>query len=198
MPLIQQIKIIFKMNDVDLDAFPDCFQAHACHAMDFPDGMTQQLYDDVVQSSAWIYSGIQNSLSKKNTTWVKISMASFVADIRQVLDAAVVGSNDIKMALYSAHDTTVMPLLAAFGVWDGIWPSYASMIRFQLLQDSAQEFYVEILYNDGTPLVIPGCGTTPCPYDTFVSVSDDIIGSAAECVAKQVKKFTLFGTPVGV
>lgn len=39
-----------------------------------------------------------------------------------------------KLALVSAHDTTLAPLLVSLGphVWDGQWPPYASMIIIEV------------------------------------------------------------------
>ncbi len=38
------------------------------------------------------------------------------------------------MALYSAHDTTLVPLLLAFDVFDHKWPHYSSSLAFELWQ----------------------------------------------------------------
>jgi len=39
-----------------------------------------------------------------------------------------------RLALYSGHDSTLMPLLASMGsrVWDGDWTPYASMIIIEV------------------------------------------------------------------
>ena len=38
-----------------------------------------------------------------------------------------------KLALYSGHDTTIIPLLASLGVWNNTaWPPYASMVALEL------------------------------------------------------------------
>ena len=36
------------------------------------------------------------------------------------------------MLLYSAHDTTLMALLEAIGVYDYKWPPYASDVKIEL------------------------------------------------------------------
>lgn len=40
-----------------------------------------------------------------------------------------------RLALLSGHDTTIIPMLAALGVFDGRWPEYAAYIELLLLQD---------------------------------------------------------------
>ncbi|KAL7754084.1 hypothetical protein RI367_000064 [Sorochytrium milnesiophthora] len=42
-----------------------------------------------------------------------------------------------KFAAYSAHDTTVMPILLALNVWDGRWPPFGSHITLELFEDTA-------------------------------------------------------------
>jgi hypothetical protein len=37
-----------------------------------------------------------------------------------------------KFSLISGHDTTIFPILAALGVFDGLWPPYAARIVFEL------------------------------------------------------------------
>ena len=39
-----------------------------------------------------------------------------------------------KMFLYSSHDTSIMALLLALGVFDNKWPDYAADLRIELYQ----------------------------------------------------------------
>ena len=39
------------------------------------------------------------------------------------------------LCLYSAHDTTLIPLLVALGAWDGKWPRYGSTIAVELVAE---------------------------------------------------------------
>lgn len=52
--------------------------------------------------------------------------------------------------LYSGHDTgPIIPFLSAFGVWDGVWPTYASMITLELhqFQANTSKYAVRMTYN---------------------------------------------------
>lgn len=53
-----------------------------------------------------------------------------------------------KLALYAAHDTTIMPLLASLGpdVWDGEWPPYASMMSLEIHQVHIDDNTDKVLY----------------------------------------------------
>lgn len=55
----------------------------------------------------------------------------------------------------AGHDTTVLPLLSAWGVWDGQWPSYASIITLELYETS-DGHYFRLLYA-GKELKLPTC-----------------------------------------
>jgi len=75
------------------------------------------------------------------------------------------------LRLISAHDTTLVPVLAALKVYDGVWPRYASYVSFELWDLGAtyaataagaasegggeQTFAVRVIFN-GTPLALPG------------------------------------------
>jgi hypothetical protein len=64
-----------------------------------------------------------------------LSDASSKAGIGQLLLVLtdMMKSKDEKMSLISAHDTTLMPLLSACRVWDGIsWPEFCSYITLEV------------------------------------------------------------------
>lgn len=60
-------------------------------------------------------------------------------------------SNTPRLALIAAHDTTILPLLLAFGMFDFRWPVFGSSICVELYRSedsgsAADQFYVRILY----------------------------------------------------
>jgi hypothetical protein len=68
-------------------------------------------------------------------------MAPLVSEIRANIAAHTATANTtspLKFALWSGHDNTIMPLLAAVAAthWDGAWAPYAAMIVFELIQAS--------------------------------------------------------------
>lgn len=87
---------------------------------------------------------------------------------------ALAGPSDSlpRMYLYSAHDTTIMPLVVAMGVDIDTWPPYLSNLSFELWQGQpapgvAPKHYVRVLYND-SELRIPGVPLgVLCDVDTF-------------------------------
>ena len=50
------------------------------------------------------------------------------------------------MYLFSAHDTTIVPLLVAFRIFDNKWPVYCANIAVELWQKNSGEHLVKISY----------------------------------------------------
>ncbi|KAL7831280.1 hypothetical protein SRHO_G00307830 [Serrasalmus rhombeus] len=94
--------------------------------------------------------------------------------------AATLGSSgQLKMIMYSAHDTTIVALQQALDVFNGLQPPYASCHIFELHQDN-ESFSVEMFYrNDSSvdepyPLTLPGCAQR-CPLRDFIRLTRSVI-----------------------
>lgn len=83
---------------------------------------------------------------------------------------------DLKISLYTGHDSTIVNILAALDVWKQQQPVYGIMALFELVEDKeSKEIGVQIyLRNSATsgaiPLTIPGCDHF-CPLDKFLEVT---------------------------
>ncbi|EDQ92412.1 uncharacterized protein MONBRDRAFT_30813 [Monosiga brevicollis MX1] len=88
------------------------------------------------------------------------------------------------LRLYSAHDTTLMPLLLAFGAFDGHWPPYAADITLELFEDQHQhgDYYVRALYC-GEIIRMPNQESDFVPYKVFHAAMDRLVPKnlTAEC-----------------
>ncbi|RUS83110.1 hypothetical protein EGW08_009142, partial [Elysia chlorotica] len=79
------------------------------------------------------------------------------------------------VALYSGHDTTLSPLLAALGLNDQVWPGYATRLVFELYRRAAgpdvpAQHFVRILLN-GKPVTSQ---TVFCRAGSALSGGDDL------------------------
>jgi hypothetical protein len=86
--------------------------------------------------------------------------------------------DDMRIYVFSAHDTTLAPFLWNLNIFNGLIPPLASCVLVELheLQD---QFYVQILYRNDTEisptvLSLPGC-TDLCPFTTFTELTLDLI-----------------------
>ena len=132
--------------------------------------MTDELFNASIAwaEQIWAYRALYN-----NSWWSKLAMGHPLWNIKTRMLAATDGGDDfLQLVVYAAHDTTVMPMLAAiFGEeWDGLWAGYASLLSFELYQATTPGQYMfRIIYN-GNPLVVPGCDDTLCDVDYLMDV----------------------------
>ena len=106
---------------------------------DYGTNLFQRLFDFDVKMETMIYT-------ENDSEYSKLSMGPLWAEIMPNLQYAAdrISKNEIccpprppsKLAIFSGHDTTLMPLLASLGprVFDGTWPPYASMIAIEMHQ----------------------------------------------------------------
>jgi len=84
-----------------------------------------------------------------------------------------------KVSVFSAHDTTIYPMLVAVGVHTKEWPKFGANIVFEMLRDArTEERFVAMLYN-GKETPIPKCkgvvkeGKEYCRLEEFVEICED-------------------------
>jgi len=110
--------------------------------------------------------------------------------------AGTIKPKDRKIFLYTGHDSTVVNILHAIGVWEQQLPVYGIMAIFELLEDSKTgEYGIQIYLRNSAksgaiPLTIPGCEQF-CPLDKFIELTRKfiIVDKISECAAKD-KSFT--------
>eukprot|EP00667_Euglena_gracilis_P008706 EG_transcript_8839 len=87
-----------------------------------------------------------------------------VADLVGRIDAALAGAAAPRLAVYSAHDVTVAPLLAALGAFDGRNPPFASLVSVEVLTETANPAaaHLRVQYN-GLPVPLPFCPPSAAP-----------------------------------
>ena len=78
--------------------------------------------------------------------------------------------------MYSAHDTTVAPILHTLGVFNNIAPPYASMVMVELHDLGSNSLHVKVLYHNDSSvppyvMTIPGCQEL-CPLNKFKGKQD--------------------------
>lgn len=73
-----------------------------------------------------------------------------------------------KIYLYSGHDSSIMPLLAALGKEVDHWPGYLSNLIFELWQkQGSKEHYVRVLYEKEPLNLEEVCGGETCTFQKF-------------------------------
>ncbi|GAB0088473.1 venom acid phosphatase Acph-1 [Sergentomyia squamirostris] len=102
----------------------------------------------------------------------------------------VLEPKDRKMYLYTGHDSSVVNVLSALGVWDLQMPDYAIMGMFELLRDKTSGEYGIQLYlrnstAEPTQLTIPGCDFF-CPLNKAIELLAPVLPANRdeECKSK--------------
>ncbi|KAG8460001.1 hypothetical protein KFE25_011050 [Diacronema lutheri] len=117
----------------------DCLAATSCQsAVDTGAALPANL-SGALATDAWaaIQAYEAHLLSHDRAAWSRLAMGALGHQVLQHARSAVEGQlGRPKFALWSAHDTTVMPLMAALGVHDGRWAPYAAHFVFEVWRQS--------------------------------------------------------------
>ncbi|CAM9841244.1 unnamed protein product [Choristocarpus tenellus] len=145
--------------------------------------MTEEIFQDATELTTWMatYVYLYN-----DSAYAKLAMAQLVLEVRTRLQAAMNGSSPHQFVLYSGHDDTLMPFLAAIApeAWDAKWARYASLLAIELLRvgvggDEAADddsetdtvHYFRVVYN-GKVLRLHGCNEDVCPIKAFFDATE--------------------------
>eukprot|EP00468_Gymnochlora_sp_CCMP2014_P000242 CAMPEP_0167743578 /NCGR_PEP_ID=MMETSP0110_2-20121227/2094_1 /TAXON_ID=629695 /ORGANISM="Gymnochlora sp., Strain CCMP2014" /LENGTH=512 /DNA_ID=CAMNT_0007627965 /DNA_START=1585 /DNA_END=3123 /DNA_ORIENTATION=+ len=93
------------------------------------------------------------------------------AEVFEDMSEAIEDPDDsFRMSVYAGHDSTLVPLLCAMGVYDGKWPPYASNIVIELAEniETGQE-WVRIQYNFEEVLLMDGFWNTLEDFQNYMS-----------------------------
>jgi len=157
-------------DDSTFEQIHDCLIVHACHQQPIPAGVNATLFAEVMAEFEYRYETVYNYPSP--TENAQVGIGYLLQEIGQYWNAVVTNSTSFpqyKLTMWSGHDTTLVPLLAAFQQWNGVWAHYASQMQFELYQSkSTGKFAMRVNYN-GQSLTLPGCSSSMCDWNTFYS-----------------------------
>lgn len=133
----------------------------------FPDGKFKELRD-----LSFTVDTLTEELKRlKGGPWIK----EVIEHTERLSDGPEV-SPEVKVFMYSAHDTTVAPILHTLGVFNGLAPPYASLILMETFSKPAAnsdktDLYLRVSYHNETDrepfvLALPGCQEM-CPLQMF-------------------------------
>jgi len=162
--LLNEMENLFNNSDVTFNAFlANDFLCRVCHNVSLPQGMTSDIMEQLFELTEWWFS---NSWTIGNTQF--LGMGPLLMDLQEILMELVEGSIPFKFIYFSAHDTTLGPLLTAIGNTQYHVPPYASHAEFEIYQEiSTLDYYISITFN-GNQLVLPACNSTMCLLDDWM------------------------------
>ncbi|KAJ2725505.1 hypothetical protein GGI07_001261 [Coemansia sp. Benny D115] len=136
----------------------------------------------------WAYKYRDHPLAATNT---RLHIGSFLGTLRDQLKNVVAGKTGItKLALYSAHDTTIGPILGSLKASNQnmLRPPYTSNLIIELWKNTDGSRVVRVLFNGQVLQLQNGskwCDMNACPLDTFNNYLENYIPSdiTSECAA---------------
>lgn len=155
----------------------DCIMTTLCTGRGIPsnnasgDAMTQQLLTQAIDQATYIYA---YQALYNNSRYSKLGMGQTTWKMRTYIEEAVNNSEDaIKFGLWSAHDTSIMPFLAALmgDSWDQQWARYAAMVTIELYESSSGGGDLFRMTYNGEALAMPGCNNqTLCEVSVLLDL----------------------------
>jgi len=215
----------FLANELDMPwrgAGIDCLMTTMCTDRDLPpqiddfqegDENTKYFPKDDMDYGTNLFSRIYNFFvtsyaimaKHDNAAFSKLAMAPLWTEILDNVNGALIGQEQLccpvrktpKLALFSGHDTTLIPLLASIGVYDESWPPYASMMVLEIHQINIDNRKNKDLYltNNGFRLIyngevlthkVAGCPpeTDICDFSMLAVLLDEFATLDRDCARK--------------
>lgn len=131
-----------------------------------PSYMTQADYDSIMDLANWMMAQLWNS-----TRQALLINGPLLNELSNNMKQAMVDTGIPIFRLYSAHDTTVGPLLAGLGAFPKDWPPFAANVNLELYRSTtaADAWYVRGLYL-GEVISFGGRCAEYCPFSEFLSI----------------------------
>lgn len=159
---------IASSDEVDFIVLLDNMAAEQAHGLlSFPtlERFTQLIERRAVDTVLYVQSDDRESLQMVVGPFLHL----LESNLLRAVDPATPAGKTRKLYLYAAHDTTLMPLLMALGIFDHKWPPFAVDVTLELYQhQESKEWFVQLYYH-GEEQVPRGCPDQLCPLDKFLN-----------------------------
>jgi hypothetical protein len=182
--ILNKFNLSFDVENFNLwqaASIPDQVYARKCSMNDsplsLPNGATYEDARFIFDTTAYL------SYHELNTTQMRrFSAGLLVKEMMSNIDNTIAGVEDNRFFFFSAHDTTVYPLLNAFGAWseDETWPPFASHVELELWRtrdsenNNRENYAVSLTYNGRVMSFFNECNS-PCPLVKLDGLLEKII-----------------------
>nr|CAB3219779.1 lysophosphatidic acid phosphatase type 6-like [Phallusia mammillata] len=190
----ERIELAYNISSeekVHIVTLRDCIVAHKEHGVlpanyDIP-VVNNELENAALEIMHHVFAGTKET---RNLA-LKLGIGPLIGTVLSNISSCINRQCHKKLYLFSGHDTTLMPLMQAFGITDFEWPPFAADITIELYEkkESGEQF-IRILYL-GKARKVSGCTDTLCPLEQFKkSMSKFIMDKneyAKQCAVKNDK-----------
>ncbi|XP_061415781.1 lysophosphatidic acid phosphatase type 6-like [Lethenteron reissneri] len=157
-------------------AIRDVIVAREAHGMLVPKELLRHRH--VIDTGA--VTTILNILKTSQRDGLQLCIGRLLDTLLSNIDKYMCGKMKENLVLFSAHDTTLLPLLVGLRVFDGRWPPFASHVAIELhVEPVSRRAFVRLVYN-GKEHRMPQCSATLCPLEEFRAAVADLALSAEE------------------
>ncbi|XP_066485264.1 prostatic acid phosphatase-like [Tiliqua scincoides] len=171
------VKTLLDFNNNKLYNIYDALHVQKIHGLNLPSWATTDIMQQtgkVLMYGLTAMFGVHGREEKS-----RLQGGVLVKDILEKISEAAQSATKRKMIMYSAHDTTIVALLSALNVFNGMPPSYAACYFFELYQESDGGYTIKMKFRNGrdkepAPVILPGC-TEACPLEKFKQLVAPII-----------------------
>lgn len=146
---------------IDVESLGDALYIYKLKHIALPKGLSNADVATIFEASQTIF--------KKSIAVAKHSGKNLLSEISHYLDQAAHKKSPLKYVLYSAHDSTIMSLLAAMGLPIKEIPHYSSDLNISLYENGNHCFEVEVMLN-GHSIVFPGKKSATCSLQEFFAL----------------------------
>ncbi|CAM9179369.1 unnamed protein product [Ascophyllum nodosum] len=159
-----------------------CYEAHGVPLP--PDAISSGFVQSVSDYAAWMWG-----------TWfrgkemARLSIGPFLEELLSVIGAR--GQEDgipeaniatrPKLAIFSGHDNTIVPILCALKIYDDTWPPYASYIGLDMADDRNGRKLVRVVFNS-QEVVLPGASGPWIPLADLHERLEDLMPEPEDLV----------------
>ncbi|KAI9907275.1 hypothetical protein PsorP6_002886 [Peronosclerospora sorghi] len=177
------------VGDFSWETVLECLSIARCNDLQLPGALDEKTFTEIYHEVE-VRQGI--FLTYNDSWYAKIAMQPLAHDMLSRLNRALNGSPDAyKLSITMAHDSTIMPFLAATlkENWDRTWTPYASMLVIELYKTKSGSHSIRMIFH-GEPQVLPGCPDALCDIKTFSESFDFAQNPRTEhdCVMPERKK----------
>lgn len=149
-----------------LEHLSDTLYVHRIHHAPMPTGMSDDEIQKIIDVGAWAFMAEEKPKAIANAY-----SSQLMANIAKFIRKGSKQNASLKFVLLSAHDSTIASALSFMGAPLSVPPHYASNLNFSLYESGANHYIVKVTYN-GSPVMIPACGSTSCSIDKFLELTE--------------------------
>ncbi|XP_013387986.1 lysophosphatidic acid phosphatase type 6 [Lingula anatina] len=139
-----------KMNEVR-----DDLVARIAHGLQVPEKLLPYL-DEIDKMATLSAKQALCGTPQERDLGLKLAAGPILHMLEERIDNVLDGKSSQRLCLYSVHDSSLVPVLVALGIYDDKWPPYAADLCIEVYEDQQGTHWIRVTYC-GNEQTLPGC-----------------------------------------